>query len=496
MITFEDFLKYIFKNKLGKFIFYDKYAKRVEYKEQDIKKEIIILYDYIKSCEIQFKKDKWIKLISRDNCSTFFTMFALFKAGYNVVLSNPKDKVEDDLPEIDSNIYYKLDKNNYIDKTIFNNDNQWSQWIGFYSSGSTGLQKKFIYKAESILKMLLNIESKIKDSRVYEILEENEKNSGRIIMSTLPMYHILGFLTPVVMYSLECDVVYCMNPYISNIIETIKKENVLGVFGVPIVWELIKNISNRRNKDSINPLRELLGDKLQIILSGGSKTKKELREYFLNFGINFFVGYGMTELGFLSLSSPNIEDINSEGNIYPMYDYKIIDSKGNLLSSGEGELAVDTKGLFSYHLNKNNIEKLELLNGKYFKTGDIFILKNDKLYFKGRKKNIIVSSNGENIFVEDIESNLDFLKEKKILYCVAEDNEIIALYLYNYSNLIDNKELKKIIEYIEIFNKKLYISSKIKEIILINEEMKVTSKGRLTIYNLNENSDVKVVKII
>ncbi|MCC9822839.1 AMP-binding protein, partial [Streptococcus agalactiae] len=159
-----------------------------------------------------------------------------------------------------------------------------------------------------------------------------------------------------------------------------------------------------------------MGNKVQIILSGGSKTKKELREFYISNGIDFFVGYGMTELGFLSLSSSDINDIDSEGSVYPMYDYRILDDGDNILPDGEGELIVDTKGLFSRILYRGELKELELFGGKFFRTGDIFILQDGELFFKGRKKNIIVSKNGENIFIEDIESKLEILKQNNILY--------------------------------------------------------------------------------
>lgn len=497
MVTFEELLKYLFSNKFGKYIFYDKYSNRIEFDSINMQKQILNIYNYIETNELIPKENEWVKLIAKDNCSTFFVMFALLRAGYNVLLADSRERKEDNfIFIIDSDIYYKINSDHSIDVSKFYEDCEWAKWIGFLSSGTMGYQKEFAYNAETILRILSNVEQKIQTSKIYEILKSNSDFPNKKILSTLPMYHILGFLVPFVMYFLKCDIVFCIYSSINNIVESIRKENILGVFGVPMVWELIMNISNRKYKNSINPVRELLGNKVQIILSGGSKTKKELREFYISNGIDFFVGYGMTELGFLSLSSSDINDIDSEGSVYPMYDYRILDDGDNILPDGEGELIVDTKGLFSRILYRGELKELELFGGKFFRTGDIFILQDGELFFKGRKKNIIVSKNGENIFIEDIESKLEILKQNNILYNVAEHDDVISLYIDNHNNILDDNKIREIIEYIVDINETLYISSKIRKIIIINEYITITSKGRLAIYELNENSNIRVVKII
>ena len=495
MKRFGELLNYLYTNREGKFIFYDRDNNRFEYDSLNIKKHILIVSDHLKSKRFESKKDQWIRLISKDNCSTFFMVFALLSLGYNVLLANPNDDSDrDSFRTVDSDVYYEasLDKEHDLGDL---EEREFGSWVGFYSSGTTGYQKKFVYNVEIVLRLISNVRSIIMDNKIYGILEENKRPSDRRILSTLPMYHILGFLVPFIMYSLECDIVFCKYLYPNSIIDSINKDNILGVFGVPLVWELIMNMAQKRFPDSANPIRGMLGDKIQIVLGGGSKTNRRVRETYVDSGIDFFVGYGMTEIGFLSLSSSDLEDIDSEGSIYPMYDYKILNEQGKLMDCGEGELVVDTRGIYSYMFDGGEPKSLDLIEGKYFETGDIFILEDGKLYFRGRKKNIIVSSNGENIFADEIETRLDRSYFNNIPFCIGDYQGLVALYLYNYGGLFSEASVEAIIRHLVDVNKGLHINSKIKKSILINEKEVLTSKGGLAIYKLNENSNIRVVNV-
>lgn len=71
MVTFEELLKYLFSNKFGKYIFYDKYSNRIEFDSINMQKQILNIYNYIETNELIPKENEWVKLIAKDNCSTF-----------------------------------------------------------------------------------------------------------------------------------------------------------------------------------------------------------------------------------------------------------------------------------------------------------------------------------------------------------------------------------------------------------------------------------------
>lgn len=496
MQTFKNVFEYIFRNPSERIIFYDRNRNRREYDCVRMQKEITKLSHYIKNHSIQLPKGAWVRLVAEENQDTLLVMFALLKLGYHVLLASTNYEDTEDIPEIRSSIYQQAQKEGMEQSECAETNDAWGQWVGFYSSGTMGYQKKFVYRADTVLELLRNVKTKIQDSDINEIIERNEKFVGRSILNTLPIYHVLGLFLPMVMTAFSCNIVYCNHTSIHDVIEVIQKEQILGAFGVPIFWELMKNIANRRCADSDNPIRALLGNRFQMILSGGSNTNKELRTYYSELGIDFFVGYGMTEIGFLSVSNKGVEDLNTEGRMYSMYDYKVLNEKGELSSSGEGELLVDTKGVHSYFFKDGKIQNLELYQGRYFQTGDMFALQGDHLIFKGRKKNIIVCSNGENIYTEEIENKLNMIQDMKCLYGIAEYKGMVSLYLSNANHEITKKGLEKMIAYVKNVNKTLYVSSKIKKIILINEKVDVNAKGKLMTYKLNDNSNMKVVDIL
>ena len=113
MKRFGELLNYLYTNREGKLIFYDRDNNRFEYDSVDIKKQILIVSDHLKSKGFELTKDQWIRLISKDNFSSFFMMFALLSLGYNVLLANPNDDSDrDSFRTVDSDVYYEasLDK--------------------------------------------------------------------------------------------------------------------------------------------------------------------------------------------------------------------------------------------------------------------------------------------------------------------------------------------------------------------------------------------------
>jgi len=226
MKRFGELLYYLYTNREGKFIFYDRDNNRFEYDSADIKKHILIVSDLLKSNGFESKKDQWIRLISKDNFSSFFMMFALLSLGYNVLLANPNDDSDrDSFRTVDSDVYYEASLDKEYDLGDLE-EREFGRWVGFYSSGTTGYQKKFVYNVETVLRLISNVRSIIMDNKIYGILEENKRPSDRRILSTLPMYHILGFLVPFIMYSLECDIVFCKYLYPNSIIDSINKDNI------------------------------------------------------------------------------------------------------------------------------------------------------------------------------------------------------------------------------------------------------------------------------
>ncbi len=111
----------------------------------------------------------------------------------------------------------------------------------------------------------------------------------------------------------------------------------------------------------------------------------------------------------------------------------------------------------------------------YYRTGDIFELKNRELFFKGRMKNIIVDESGENIYAEELEEFFKDMKSKGIVYFISEYRNRATMFIDRNTHKRISKEY--IIELIREKNKNLPISKKILKVLFLNINIEFTQKG-------------------
>jgi len=204
-------------------------------------------------------------------------------------------------------------------------------------------------------------------------------------------------------------------------------------------------------------LREELGGRLRKVISGGGKLPLEVETFFFAAGIPVLEGYGLTE------TSPVIAvreiDNNEPGTVgKPLENLKvkILDPEsGKELPRGKTGV-VFVKGpsvMKGYYKNAYETEKV--FSDGWFDTGDLgTIRKNGNLEIKGRIKNIIVLSNGENISPERIE---DTLKKspmisntivvgqdwKSLGALIEPDFEAIGEIIENFTGNLDDPEVIK-----------------------------------------------------
>ena len=161
---------------------------------------------------------------------------------------------------------------------------------------------------------------------------------------------------------------------------------------VPLIYERLYAVCLEKN---LSPV-ELLGGRIRFLFCGGAYMKPEIRKYFKECGLNFMEAYGLSETSSLISTeySYSNDDFTSCGKIYEHLDVRIAD---------DGEIIVKGDNIFNgYYQEKELTEKCFNKDG-YFKTGDLGEIKNGKLYIIGRKKRVIILSNGENVYPDDIE---------------------------------------------------------------------------------------------
>jgi long-chain acyl-CoA synthetase len=157
---------------------------------------------------------------------------------------------------------------------------------------------------------------------------------------------------------------------------------------------------------------------IRIMVSGGGPLNPETADFFDSLGFNMVQGYGMSENSpLISVSTPWHKNNASVGLPVKYTDAKIIDdvddagqSRGEIIEEGRkiGEIVVKSPSLMlGYYKNAEATAEMFTPDG-YLRTGDIgYIDDNGFIYINGRKKSLIVSSGGKNIYPEEIEQRFD-----------------------------------------------------------------------------------------
>jgi len=430
---------------------------------REVYNDVINLSEYF----YQNYKNKHIALIGENSYNFIISFLSIILSG-NVCVTIDKDLNENDIIKLlkisDTKVIYYSEsycpfiKNmkyksftidetlKYIDtnKKISNNhiiDENKDAAI-FFTSGTTGENKAVVLSQKNIAANIYG------SSALFKL-------SGKVV-SILPFNHAFGLITSVLdpfYYGKEIFISKSFK-YMMNDFKTTKPET---LFVVPAIVEMFykqiwKNarinkkekelkrkikLSNNLLKIGIDIRTKIFksiinefGGNLKYIICGGANLDKKYVKWFRSIGIEILNGYGITECSPVVSVNRNFHHKDgSVGKICKNIDVKIIDDEicvgGDIVMKG-------------YYKDKKNTNAV-IING-YFHTGDLgHIDENGFLFITGRRKNIIILSNGENISPEMIENEL--LKDKSIREVVIyeESNRLIA-YIYPTDDYLADQE--------------------------------------------------------
>jgi len=295
-------------------------------------------------------------------------------------------------------------------------------FVILFTSGTTGQSK-------GVMLTNRNVSHDIIYSTKLIAVNENDR-----FISILPLHHTFeataGFLVPL---SCGCTITYARSLKSVEIIEDIKESQSTIMLGVPLLFEKIILGIKRAIKESFvkntvvggmlaiekgskfllgvklaGPIFKSLRDQsglssLRLMISGGAALKPEVAEAFESFGFTLFQGYGLTETSPIVSVNPH-EKYKHKSIGVAIDDVEVeIDSPNE---NGEGELKVRgpivMKGYY-----KNQAATDEVIKDGWFYTGDIgYKDKEGYLYISGRKKAIIVTEAGKNVYPEELEEKL------------------------------------------------------------------------------------------
>ena len=171
----------------------------------------------------------------------------------------------------------------------------------------------------------------------------------------------------------------------------IKLSNFLRKFGIDLRNLLFKQI------------RAAFGGKVKMIISGGAPINSEILNFFEAIGISTLNGYGITECApIIAVNRSRRIVPGSVGPVIDIDEVKIAEPN----EDGEGEICVKGPNVMLGYYKDEAATADAFDEEGYFRTGDYGKLVGDVIYITGRKKNLIILSNGKNVYPEEIENEL------------------------------------------------------------------------------------------
>ena len=254
---------------------------------------------------------------------------------------------------------------------------------------------------------------------------------------------------------------------------SIKFSNLLLKFGIDLRRLLFRKVHAN------------FGGKLKAIVCGGAALKPELITFFGDIGITIHNGYGITECTpLISVNLNKKGDHFSVGKIFSSCEVKI-DNKNE---EGIGEILVKGPNVMMGYYKDDESNEKSFTNG-WFRTGDYGSIDADKnLVICGRKKNLIVLSNGKNVHPEELEGYIyemmPYVKESLVYIDKnKKGSEVISTYVYldqDFSSGKSLEELESILkEDLKKVNKKLPSFKKIQHIYIKEEEFEKNSSKKI-----------------
>lgn len=297
---------------------------------------------------------------------------------------------------------------------------------------------------------------------------------GTVSMTLLPINHVYC-LTMDIIKGLYIGMVICINDSIMRVKKNMKLFKPEIILLVPLVIESI--YSQLKEAGGVLPKKMVakaaFGGNLRVICSGGAYLDPDYVERFKDYGITILQGYGMTECS--PVISTNLEwdsKAGSVGKLLPNCEAKVVDNelwiKGSSVMQGYYKMPEETS---------------EALSDGWLRTGDLGYVDEDNfVYLTGRKKNLIILANGENVSPEELENELSSSELIKEILVRDKEHVIEAEIFpnYDYAKKKRIKDIRAELQaIIDSFNEKLPMYKRIHSLIVRETEFDKTPSKKI-----------------
>jgi long-chain acyl-CoA synthetase len=300
-----------------------------------------------------------------------------------------------------------------------------------FTSGTTAEPKGVVITHSNVIGNLVPIENEIGKYLKYERLVHPIR-----FLNLLPLSHVFGQFLGIFLPPLLGGVVVFENTFNpTEVIATIFRERVSVLVAVPRMIESLKQKNERDLEDedqfedfstryataasqhflrrwwTFRDLRRRFGWKFWAIISGGAALDRQTEEFWHRLGYAVIQGYGLTETtSLISLNHPFHTNRGSIGKVLPGREIKLAD---------DGEILVRGSGIARGYWNGHELQQVARAEDDgWFRTGDLGAFdEQGNLFFKGRKKEVIVTPGGMNVYPEDLEAALR--QQKEVRDCVV-----------------------------------------------------------------------------
>ncbi|MGA3188565.1 MAG: AMP-binding protein [Bryobacteraceae bacterium] len=296
-----------------------------------------------------------------------------------------------------------------------------------FTSGTTAEPKGVVHTHANILASLRPIEQEMQKYLRYERIFHPLR-----FLHTLPLSHVFGqFMGIWIPALLAAEVHFESRLVPSDLIETIHDERISVLIAVPRVLELLQtyllqhfqlNIEKAKGFPAwrrwweFRAVHKAFGFKFWALICGGATLPENIERFWNTLGLVVIQGYGMTETAALvSLNHPFHASQGSIGKVLPGREIRLGDD-GEILVRG----ATVSKATW-----QNG--KLQTQSSEWLATGDLASQdESGNLKFRGRKKEVIVTAAGLNIYPDDLEAALLKQPQIKAAAVVEVDGEPMA----------------------------------------------------------------------
>lgn len=302
----------------------------------------------------------------------------------------------------------------YIDAPVVNTDLS----VILFTSGITDVSKG----------VMLNQKNLVLDTYLAQTLLEVRQGEDTFF-SILPLHHTYECTATF----LECvyngaTMAICQG--LKYIVKDMQETQPNLLLGVPVIFENLYNKITRNvrksgkekqlntlfrinrvtkkigldiSKQATKQITELFGGELRTVICGGAAVDGDILDYFGDLGFRSVQGYGLTECSpVIALNPDNAKFINnkSAGYLFPLSECKIVDKD----EDGFGEICFrgPTVMMGYYKDPERTAEAID--SDGWYHTGDLgYIDEQEYVYITGRKKSIIITGNGKNVYPEELE---------------------------------------------------------------------------------------------